>query len=93
MRMPKPMGHKFRVALENRGHKIVRHGKYTVMDTDRSLDDKPIFLYIGSSGALRRGTSQATSRPCNEEFKKRLIEEYETLKDNGELDRSGELKT
>ena len=61
MRMPNPMGHKFRVALENRGHKIVRHGKYTVMDTDRSLDDKPSFYYIGSSGALRRGTSQAQS--------------------------------
>ena len=92
--MPKPMGHKFRVALLNRGEKFVRSGKYIVLTYERSKPRiPPVFYYIGRSGALRRGTSQAQSRPCSNEFKQRLVEEYQTLKDHGELDRSGELIT
>ena len=87
------MGHKFRVALLNRGEEYVRSGKYTVITCKTPMGDKPSFYYIGSSGALRRGTSQAQSRPCSEAYKQDLIKEYEALKDNGELDRSGELKT
>lgn len=93
--MPKPMQHKFIVALLNRGETFVKYtGKYRVYTCTQQDDnnDPPVFYYIGRSGGLRVGNNRANSRPVSNEFKQQLIQEYDTLKEQCELDRSGNLK-
>ena len=94
--MPKPMSHKFIVALLNRGETFVKYtGKYRVYTCSKAKgkDGRPAFYYIGRSGAIRAGVTSANSKPLTGEAKQRLIDEYETLKEQGELDRNGNLKT
>lgn len=93
--MPKPMSHKFAVALQNRGEKFVKHtGKYQVYTckTAKGKDGREAFYYIGRGGSLRVGVTVANSRPITNEAKQQLMQEYKTLKDQGELDQSGNLK-
>ena len=94
--MPKPMSHKFIIALLNRGETFVKYtGKYRVYTCTQAdgNNNPPVFYYIGRSGGLRVGNNRTNSRPVSNGFKQLLIEEYDTLQEQGELDRSGNLKT
>ena len=92
--IPKSMSHKFQVALQNRGFKFVKHtSKYAIYSKgDKNHRGKTLFMYVGKSGALRLGTSAATSVVMSNNYKQKLLDEFETLKEQGELDRSQNLR-
>ena len=74
------MQQKFVMVLEARGFVIVKRGKYVVMEKEtRHKVGKLIRLYVGRSGALRAGTSQALSRPLFDSTKQKLLAEYDNL--------------
>ena len=79
------MQQKFVMVLEARGFAIVKRGKYVVMEkeTHHTKVGRLIRLYVGRSGALRAGISQALSRPLLDSSKQKLLAEYETLMPSG----------
>lgn len=62
----------FTKALLARGWTLVKinfkHDVYT-------HPESPAKLYLGRAGALRTGDTAASSRPCSEKFRQKLIEE------------------
>lgn len=51
---------------------IASTGRYTRFSAGEQ-NGKPIFWYIGHAGALRRGTSIATSHPATDTFKQKVL--------------------
>ena len=75
------MQQKFVMVLEVRGFRVVKRGKYIVMGREscRTNSGRPVFFYVGKSGALRTGINQSSSRPAWDSDKQKLLEEFETL--------------
>ena len=69
------------LVLESRGFVIVRRGKYIVMQRKNyyTSGGRTIYLYIGKSGALRSGTTQASSRALSDNQKRVFLAEYDEL--------------
>ena len=76
---------KFVMVLEARGFKITKRGKYIVMEKENyhTKIGRPIRLYVGKSGAVRRGITQAFSHALLDSQKQMLLGEYDNLMPEG----------